>query len=481
MKRIQNYINGQFESAESESWMDVYNPATGKKYAEIPNSNKTDIDAAIDAAAKAFPQWKALGAQTRSDYLYEISERILARKDELALAESIDNGKPLKLALRVDIPRAASNFKFFASAITQFSAAAHENLDHSINYTQHAPLGVVGCISPWNLPLYLLSWKIAPALAAGNTVVAKPSEVTPMTAYLLADICEEVGLPKGVLNVVHGDGTKAGSALVDHKGVKAISFTGSTRVGQHIAKTLAPSFKKVSLEMGGKNPNIIFADCDYEKMLKTTVHSSFSNQGQICLCGSRIFIQSEIYDKFRNDFIKKSQALTVGNPLNEKTKVGALVSKQHMDKVLSYIDLAKKEGGRIALGGSRVSLEGENQEGYFVAPTIIEGLDAYCRINKEEIFGPVVSLIPFDSEEEVTKWANNTEYGLSATIWTSDINKAHRMANNIESGMIWINTWMNRDLRTPFGGMKHSGVGREGGFYALQFFTETKNICIEYG
>ena len=399
---------------------------------------------------------------------------------KLAEAEAKDNGKPLSLALAVDIPRASANFRFFGNAITQFSSEAHESVGlNTMNFTLRQPLGVVGCISPWNLPLYLFTWKIAPAIAAGNTVVAKPSEVTPLTAFLLGEICTEAGLPKGVLNIVHGTGPSAGQAIVEHKNIKAISFTGGTKTGEHIARTAAPMFKKLSLELGGKNPNLIFADCDYEKMLETTVRSSFANQGQICLCGSRIFVEKPIYEKFKKDFVEKVKQLKIGDPFDAETNIGALVSKPHLEKVESYIKLAEKEGGKILCGGNRVTVKGF-ENGYYLEPTVIEVFDDQCRVNQEEIFGPVVTIMPFETEEEALQMANSVKYGLSSTLWTSDLNRTMRISKEIEAGIVWVNTWLNRDLRTPFGGMKDSGVGREGGFEALRFFTEAKNVCIKY-
>jgi len=478
MKTIHNYINGQLRPASSGDTIDVYNPSYGKVYATAPDSDHNDVEAAYQAARDAFSSWSKLSIEVRSDYLMKISNKIEEKLDALALAESIDNGKPVKLARRVDIPRGAYNFKFFAQAITQFASESHD-MGTAINYTLRQPLGVVGCISPWNLPLYLFSWKIAPALAAGNTVVAKPSEVTPMTAYLLTEICQEVGLPDGVLNVVHGLGHKVGAVMTAHPKIKAISFTGSTRVGGEIAKVAAPMFKKLSLEMGGKNPNIIFADCDYDKMLKTTINSSFSNQGQICLCGSRIYVEREIYDQFKTDFVAAAKALKVGDPLSPDTRVGAIVSRPHYEKILSYLELSQEEGGTFLTGGHAVHPDGL-EEGMYIEPTIIEGLPADCRTNQEEIFGPVVTIMPFDTEEEVMAYANGTNYGLSATVWTSKIGKAHRIARDLDAGIVWVNTWLMRDLRTPFGGVKSSGVGREGGFDALKFFTEQKNVCIEF-
>ena len=479
MNKIENYINGELVQPISENYLDNFDPATGEVYSLIPDSDERDVEKAVEAARKAFPIWSQMSAEERHDILMRVSALIERDLDALAEAESIDNGKPKTLAKAVDIPRAVSNFKFYATAAMHFSSEAHETVGQAINYTLRQPLGVVGCISPWNLPLYLFTWKIAPALAAGCTVVAKPSEITPMTAYLLSKLCIEAGMPAGVLNIVHGLGTKAGSAIVQNKDVKAISFTGGTRTGEWIAREAAPKFKKLSLELGGKNPNIIFADCDYEEMLSTTVRSSFANQGQICLCGSRIFVERPLYENFCGDFIERVKKLKIGDPLDEKTNVGAVVSKPHLEKILSYIDLAKEEGGNILLGGKSVNLEGRCANGYFIEPTIIENLAHDCRTNQEEIFGPVVTITPFDAEDEVLKYANSVEYGLSATVWTENLSRAHRIAEKLESGIIWINTWLLRDLRTPFGGMKNSGIGREGGFEALRFFTEEKNICVK--
>jgi aminomuconate-semialdehyde/2-hydroxymuconate-6-semialdehyde dehydrogenase len=479
MQKLENYISGEMIAPASGDYLDNYNPATGEVYSLIPDSEERDVECAVGAAREAFPAWSKMSAEARHDCLMRVSNLIERDLDALAKAESVDNGKPLLLAKTVDIPRAVSNFKFYATAAMHTATEAHETVGQAINYTLRQPLGVVGCISPWNLPLYLFSWKIAPALAAGCTVVAKPSEITPMTAYLLSKLCIEAELPAGVLNIVHGLGAKAGSAIVAHKNVKAISFTGGTKTGQDIARIAAPMFKKLSLELGGKNPNIIFADCDYDEMLETTVRSSFSNQGQICLCGSRIFVERPIYERFKIDFVERVKQLKIGDPLDEKTNVGAVVSKQHLEKVLSYIDLAQTESGKILLGGNRVKLEGKCANGYFIEPTIIENLAHDCRTNQEEIFGAVVSVQPFDTEEEVLNYANSTEYGLSATVWTENLSRAHRVAEQIESGIVWINTWLLRDLRTPFGGVKQSGVGREGGFEALKFFTEEKNVCIK--
>lgn len=480
MEKILNYINGEFKNPIQNQWIDNYNPSTGEIYSLIPNSSADDVQIAYEAAEKAFLDWSETTLQQRSVILAKIASLLTENLELLAKAETIDNGKPLSLSTSVDIPRASSNFQFFANAITQFASEAHESVgQNAFNFTLRQSIGVVGCISPWNLPLYLFTWKIAPALAAGNTVVAKPSEITPMTAYLLGDICNKAGLPKGVLNIVHGLGKTTGQAIVEHPKIKAISFTGGTATGAHIAKTAAPMFKKLSLELGGKNPNLIFADCDYDKMLETTLKSSFSNQGQICLCSSRIYVERPIYERFKTDFIAKTRNLKIGSPLNKETNIGALVSKTHMEKIKSYIDIAKEEGGTILCGGDYVTVE-NHKNGYYLQPTIIEITDPNCRVTQEEIFGPVVTIMPFDTDDEALSLANNVRYGLSCTIWTNNLNRSMLLSKRIQSGIVWINTWMMRDLRTPFGGIKDSGVGREGGFEALRFFTEPKNICIQY-
>ncbi|HET9052714.1 MAG TPA: aldehyde dehydrogenase [Cyclobacteriaceae bacterium] len=479
MKKILNYINGVLTEPFSGAYLDNINPAEGRAYSLIPDSGNKDVNHAVEAAKRAFVKWSAMPAQERSNILIKIADLIDRDLDKLALAESIDQGKPVKLAKAVDIPRASANLRFYATAILHTASDAHFTDHEAINYTQHSPIGVAGCISPWNLPLYLFTWKVAPALAAGCTVVAKPSEVTPMTAYLFSKLCIEAGLPEGVLNIIHGVGSKAGQAIVEHPEIAAISFTGGTATGKKIAATAAPMFKKLSLELGGKNPNIIFADCDFENAVSTSVHSSFSNQGEICLCGSRIFVERPLYEKFLAEFTARTKALAVGDPLDEKTKIGAIVSEAHMNKILSYVDLAKKEGGKIVLGGNRIEGSGRCATGYFIEPTIITGLEHQCRTNQEEIFGPVVTIMPFDTEEEVLEYANSTTYGLAATLWTENLKRAHRVAAQVKSGIIWVNCWLFRDLRTPFGGMKQSGVGREGGFEALKFFMEEKNVCIK--
>ena len=477
---IKNYINGEYVNPVSDSWIDNYNPSNGEIYGQIPNSINEDVENGYKAAKNAFLSWSETSLDERSKIMSKIAQLITEKLPELAAAEAKDNGKPLHVAKSIDIPRAAANFQFFANAITQFASEAHESVGHNaINFTLRQPIGVVGCISPWNLPLYLLTWKIAPAIAAGNCVVAKPSEITPMTAYLLGEILTEAGLPKGVLNIVHGLGTTTGQAIVAHPGIKAISFTGGTQTGAHIAKVAAPMFKKLSLELGGKNPAIIFADCDYDEMLQTTVRSSFANQGQICLCGSRIFVEASMYQKFKTDFIAAVSKLKVGNPFDTSTDIGALVSRPHLEKVKKYIDNAAQYGGKVIFGGATVSVD-NSEDGYYLEPTIIEVQDNSCTLNQEEIFGPVVTIMPFNDENEVVAMANDVSYGLSATLWTNDLKRTMRVSKQIQAGIVWVNTWLLRDLRTPFGGVKNSGVGREGGFEALRFFTEPKNICIKY-
>jgi len=475
---LKNYINGELVAPISATYIDNINPANGTAYSRIPDSDERDVALAYEAAAEAFKTWSVTPKQERSNLLMRLADLIDQNHEKLSQAESQDNGKPIQLARTVDIPRAASNFRFYATGILHLSDEAHAMENTAINYSLHQPLGVVGCISPWNLPLYLFSWKIAPALAAGCTVVAKPSEITPYTAYLLSELCIQAGFPKGVLNIVHGFGHKVGAAITAHPGIPAISFTGGTKTGAEIARVAAPMFKKLSLELGGKNPNIIFADCDFDNMIKTTIHSSFSNQGEICLCGSRIFIERPIYEKFKAAFLAKVKELVPANPALDSTRLGAIASKPHLEKILSYIQLAQEEGGTILAGGKQVQLTGECANGYYLQPTVIEGLSYNCRTNQEEIFGPVVTLTPFDTEEEALKYANSTQYGLASILWTENLTRAHRMANQLHSGIVWINCWLLRDLRTPFGGVKNSGVGREGGFEALRFFTEPKNVCI---
>ena len=479
MEKIQNYINGELIPPKSGDYINNICPSTGSVYSLIPDSDATDIDFAVSAAKDAFKYWSKLSKKERYDHIMHLADVVEDYFDELVEAESKDNGKPEWLARSVDIPRASENFRFFATASLHFDSEIHEMDGKAINYTLRQPIGVAGCISPWNLPIYLLTWKIAPALATGNTVVAKPSEITPMTAFLFSKICQHANFPKGVINIVHGYGNKAGDALSRHPDVPIVSFTGGTATGEKIASASAPMFKKMSLEMGGKNPNIVFEDADFDNAVKISTKAAFSNQGQICLCGSRLFVQKSIYDDFRSAIIDETRALKVGDPKDDNSNLGAIVSHEHMVKILSCIEHAKQEGGEILTGGNRLLLEGDLKDGYYIEPTIIDGLSVDSKTNHEEIFGPVVSMIPFKTEEEVIEMANSTQYGLSASIFTRDISRAHRVAAGIDSGVVWVNTWMLRDLRIPFGGMKSSGLGREGGFKSLKFFTEQKNVCIK--
>ena len=475
MQHIQNFINGVYVPPIAGQYIDNFNPAFGTVSGTIPNSDLSDIEAAFRAATNAFSSWANTPLEDKHEILLGISNGILQNLEALAEAESADSGKTIATARTIDIPRAALNFKFFATALLHFASESH-HAPGSLSYTLRQPLGVVGCISPWNLPLYLFTWKIAPALATGNCVIGKPSEVTPLTASMLGDICNRAGLPPGVLNIVHGLGPSTGEAIVRHPKIKAISFTGSTRAGAEIARIAAPMFKKLSLELGGKNPNIIFADCDYEKMLDTTVRSSFNNQGQICLCGSRIYVEKSLYPRFKKDFVERIKNLKIGNPSDPGNQLGAVVSKMHFDKVMGCIELAKAEGGQILAGGTALQMPAPFENGWYIAPTIIEGLPANCRTNQEEIFGPVVTIQTFDQDTEALEMANATDYGLSATVWTNNLDRAHYFSANLQAGIVWVNTWMLRDLRTPFGGVKNSGVGREGGWDAMRFFTEAKNV-----
>ncbi|MGP8215407.1 MAG: aldehyde dehydrogenase [Bacteroidia bacterium] len=479
MEKILNYIDGKLVPPVKGKYLDNYNPSTGKVYSHIPDSDEEDVQLAFEAANKAFPQWSSMRKEERSDWMLKVADWLEKRLEDFAKAETIDNGKPLWLSRSVDIPRAVSNLRFFATASLHFASEAHNMDGHAVNYTLRDPVGIAGCISPWNLPLYLFTWKIAPALAAGNCVVSKPSEITPMTAYMLSQLCAEIGFPEGVFNIVHGLGPKVGSAIVSHPGIKAISFTGGTKTGAEIARVAAPMFKKLSLELGGKNPVLVFADCDWNKMMKKTIESSFTNQGEICLCGSRILVEKKVYDRFKKEFTENVKNMKVGPPMNDDSRLGAIVSKQHYDKILSYIELAKKEGGKILCGGHALTLQGEQKEGWYIEPTVIEGLPYNCRTNMEEIFGPVVTIMPFETEEEALLYANATEYGLTSMLWTENLTRAHTLAAKLRSGIVWINCWLLRDLRTPFGGTKNSGVGREGGWEALRFFTEPKNVCIK--
>jgi len=474
--QVLNFVDGAFQNTPQV--LENVTPGTGQVFGTIPRSGSAEVEQVMAAAKRAFPSWSKTPVAERAACLERLADAVRDHADMLAKEEARDNGKPLSLAAHVDIPRAEKNLRFYASGIQHYASESHAMEGEAINYTLRKPLGVVACISPWNLPLYLFTWKVAPALAAGNCVVAKPSELTPVTAYLLSTWVKEAGFPDGVFNVLHGLGPEVGEAMVTHPDIAAVSFTGGTTTGARIAGHVAPKFKKMSLELGGKNPAIIFEDADFEDALRTTLRSSFANQGQICLCGSRILIQRPIYDKFKEALVAKASKMVAGDPLDPSTKLGAVVSEAHMEKILSYITLAMEEGGQVLCGGHRLHPEGV-EGGFYVAPTVIEGLGPACRTNQEEIFGPVVTLQPFDTEEEALALANDTAYGLAATLWTTDLKRAHRVAAGIDSGIVWINTWLLRDLRTPFGGVKASGLGREGGFDALEFFTEPQNICIK--
>jgi aminomuconate-semialdehyde/2-hydroxymuconate-6-semialdehyde dehydrogenase len=478
-ERFLNFIDGHLVPPAGGSYLPVFEPATGARYAEVAASSERDVSAACDAARRAAPGWCALPAEKRAAILDTIANKLESQLERFAHAESKDTGKPVALARSVDIPRAVSNFRFFAGAIQHFASECHPTSADVLNYTLRQPLGAVGCISPWNLPLYLFTWKIAPALAAGNCAVAKPSEITPATATMFADLCAEAALPPGVLNIVHGTGPDVGEVICTHQSIKAISFTGGTKTGARIASVAAPLFKKLSLELGGKNPVLIFDDCDFDSMLATTVRSSFSNQGEICLCGSRIFVQEGLYERFKAEFVRRAKALRVGDPLEATTEQGALVCEQHHAKVRSYLALAREEGGTILCGGEVVNPSGRCARGWFLSPAVIEGLSPTCRTSQEEIFGPVATVHRFETEEEAVTLANGTPYGLASVVWTRSLDRAHRVAANLQAGITWVNCWMVRDLRTPFGGVKQSGVGREGGWEALRFFTEPKNVCLK--
>ena len=477
---LSNFIGGEWRAADCEHWIDDYAPATGAHIALIPCSSAEDVDAAVDAALNAAEAWGSLSIAERAGWLERVAEELEERADEIAELESLDTGKPITLARNVDAARSVANFRFFAEQGREFEAELFEMRD-ATNRVLYKPVGVAGLITPWNLPLYLLSWKVAPALLMGNTVVAKPSELTPMTASLLAEVMEEVGLPEGVFNLVHGNGLDAGAPLTSHPDVSLISFTGGTATGRVVAQSASSGFKKLSLELGGKNATIIRADVDMAEMMSEIVRASFLNQGQVCLCGSRLLIHESIYNSFVEAFLEAVTDMVVGDPADEMTELGALISQEHRDKVLSYIDLAEEEGGVILCGGGPpIGIPEAFDGGFWVSPTVIDGLTPDSRCATEEIFGPVVTLHPFSDDEEAIEIANMTEYGLAGSIWTRDIDAANAMAERIESGMIWINCWLHRDLRVPFGGVKNSGVGREGGRWSLGFFSEAVNICVKH-
>jgi aminomuconate-semialdehyde/2-hydroxymuconate-6-semialdehyde dehydrogenase len=480
MITISHFIDGTFVEPASGAYFDDVDPAVGAPYARVPDGDARDVERAVAAAKAAFPVWSQTGVAERSRILLAIADGMEREIDELARIECVDNGKPVSLARSVDLPRAIANFRFFGTAILHDRSELHAADGAVLNYTLRRPLGVVACISPWNLPLYLLTWKIAPALATGNTVVAKPSEITPMSAFHFARIANEAGLPPGVLNIVHGIGPKVGPPLTGHPDVKAVSFTGGTVTGGAIASAVAPTFKKLSLELGGKNPNVVFADADMDEAIKTSLRSSFQNQGQICLCGSRILVEESAYPAFVERFVAAAGTLRQGDPLDPKTEQGAVVSKPHFDKIMAHIALARQEGGKVLCGGGAPGPVSERcKNGYFIQPTVIVGLPMSCRTNQEEIFGPVVTITPFSGEDQAVALANETSYGLSASLWTQNVARAHRVADRIEAGTVWVNCWMVRDLRVPFGGVKSSGVGREGGEHSLHFFTEPKNVCVK--
>ncbi|MET3695770.1 aminomuconate-semialdehyde/2-hydroxymuconate-6-semialdehyde dehydrogenase [Bacillus oleivorans] len=473
-----HFINGQFVESQNHKTFQNINPATEEVLGVVAEGGKEDVNFAVAAAKRALlGPWKKMTVGERSKILRKIGDLILERQEELACLESLDTGKPYSLAKKIDIARAAYNFHFFADYIISVGTDAYQQDQQALHYAYRRPVGVVGLIKPWNLPLLLLTWKLAPCLGMGNTAVIKPAEWTPMTATALMKICKDAGVPDGVVNLVHGFGeNSAGAAISEHPDVDAISFIGEPGTGAAIMKLAAKSLKKLSYELGGKNPNIIFADSDLDEVIDTTIKSSFINQGEVCLCGSRIYVERPMYEEFLEKFVARTKQLKVGLPDEEATDIGALVSKEHYERVLSYLEIALEDGGQFLTGGSRP--EGLNK-GYFLEPTIITGLDRNSRCVREEIFGPVVTVVPFDMEEEVIMQANDTHYGLSASVWTNDLRRAHRVAQEIEAGMVWVNTWFLRDLRTPFGGMKHSGIGRTGGMHSVDFYSELTNITIK--
>lgn len=476
MEKILNLIDGRMIEAQGQEWLPCFEPATGEVYAQVPSSDERDVALAVQAATKALPVWSKTTRVERAALLTKLAGLLEKNLERFAAAESKDNGKPVSLARTVDIPRSISNLNFFAEQILDYQQELFTG-SAGRNQVVRTPLGIVGTISPWNLPLYLFTWKIAPALAAGNCVVAKPSEVTPMTAFLLAQLSIEAGFPPGVLNIVHGLGARVGSAMSQNKDIKAISFTGSTQTGSRIQQDASKQFKKLSLEMGGKNPFVVFADVDLEKVTSWAVKAAFTNQGQICLCGSRFIIHEQIYPEFKKLFLKKTQSLKVGDPAEPATDQGAIVSADHFKKISLAVEKAKTEGARILTGGKAAVVPGRCEKGYFFEPTVLEGLGPTSATNQEEIFGPVVTLQTFKSEAQAIALANDSQYGLAASVWGQDPDQLQRVAGDLQFGIIWLNTWMTRDLRTPFGGVKNSGMGREGGRYALDFFTEVKNIC----
>jgi aminomuconate-semialdehyde/2-hydroxymuconate-6-semialdehyde dehydrogenase len=473
-----NYVGGAFVCHSNDEWMNVLEPATGFRFGRVPLSSEEDVATAVAAARSAQPSWGALSHSERADWLDRIADALEACYEEIAALESRDTGKPISLARAVDAHRSVSNFRFFAGILREHEEEVFE-MASATNYVVSKPVGVGALITPWNLPLYLLSWKVAPAIGMGNTVVCKPSELTPMTADLLMRVIDGVGLPAGVVNLVHGDGAGAGAPLVAHSDVDLVSFTGGTATGKKVAASAAPAFKKLSLELGGKNSSIVFADCDIDSTVTGVVRAGFLNQGQVCLCGSRVLVEESAYDEFRDRFVDAVEAMRVGDPSDENTDLGALISEQHLKKVQGYVELAKQEGGTLLTGGTPCMPSGF-EHGNWMAPTVIEGLSPNSRCATEEIFGPIVTLHSFSSEDEAIVIANNTNYGLAGSVWTGDLDKGKRVSEAIETGMVWVNTWLHRDLRVPFGGVKDSGVGREGGKWSLGFFSEAMNVCVKH-
>jgi len=479
MKTMPHFIGGEPRPSADGATFEDRAPATDLPIATVSRGGPADVDAAVVAARAALGgPWGSSTAPERADLLDAIADGLEARFDELAELESADTGKPVSLARSTDIPRAIANFRFFAGAVRHDETGCHP-MPGALNYTVRKPVGVVGLITPWNLPLYLLTWKVAPALGMGNAIVAKPSEVTPLTAGLLAEIIADAGAPAGAFNLVHGFGAEVGHALVGHPGVDGISFTGGTSTGALVAAAAAVSFKKLSLELGGKNSSVVFADCDFDETVVGVARAAFANQGQICLCGSRILVERSLHDRFVAALVTEvERTRRPGDPADPATTFGSLVSPAHRAKVEGYVDLARAEGGTIATGGRRPLLPAPHDAGAFFEATVVTGLPHDARAATEEIFGPVATVHPFDTEAEAIAIANEVRYGLAGSVWTNDLRRAHRVAGALDSGMVWVNTWLKRDLRVPFGGVKDSGVGREGGRHSLEFFSESKNICV---
>jgi aminomuconate-semialdehyde/2-hydroxymuconate-6-semialdehyde dehydrogenase len=482
VKSILNYIDGQYLGGKRE-FADL-NPADGSVIAQVTEADESLVDDAVRAAGKALHgEWGRLGIRERAARLSRVAEAIEARFDCLVAAEVADTGKPVALASRLDVPRAAANFRVFADLIKTAGLESFQTETPdgrgALNYALRKPLGVVGIITPWNLPLLLLTWKVAPALACGNAVVVKPSEETPATATLLAEAMKEAGIPDGVYNVVHGFGeNSAGEFLTQHPDVNAVTFTGESQTGAAIMKTVAVSVKPVSFELGGKNAAIVFADCNFEEAVNGISEAVFLNTGQVCLCAERVYVERAVFDRFVSALKSKAESLRIGSPLEKTTDLGPLISAQHRKKVLSYYRLAREEGATVVTGGGVPEFGNVLDQGFYVQPTIYTGLRESARCVKEEIFGPVCHIAPFDTEEEAVSLANDTRYGLAASIWTTNLKRGHRVAQQMKAGITWVNCWFLRDLRTPFGGAGLSGIGREGGMHSLNFYSELNNICI---